>query len=46
MEQAPASPSIPTLEGDDQPTFPPNLFQSSNWSLQDLKHLKEVGKGK
>ena len=42
MEQTPTPPSIE----DDQPTFPPNLFQSSNWSLHDLKHLKEVGKGK
>ena len=46
MEQAPAVPSGTAAECDDQPTFPPNLFQASKWTLQDLKHLKEVGKGK
>ena len=34
------------IEGDDQPIFPPNLFQTSTWSLKDLKQLQEVGKGK
>jgi hypothetical protein len=38
--------TIAAAGDDDQPQFPANLFQSSTWSLQDLKHLEEIGKGK
>lgn len=31
---------------DDQPYFPADLFQNSTWSLRDLKHIEEIGKGK
>ncbi|KAG7666755.1 hypothetical protein Ndes2437B_g08469 [Nannochloris sp. 'desiccata'] len=38
--------TIAAVGDDDQPQFPANLFQSSTWSLHDLKHLEEIGKGK
>lgn len=31
---------------DDQPIFPGSFFQDSDWSLDDLEHFKEIGKGK
>jgi hypothetical protein len=45
-QPAPVSTIAAAPGDDDQPHFPPDLFTASQWSLKDLKHIEEIGKGK